>query len=223
MKIVLEFMKKEIVLAIAIILMIITCFFVPIDKYYVNYFDYKTLISLFCMLSVVAGLKKTNVFEIVSRKMIGLFHTRRSIIFVLVFGTFFFDMIVANDMSLITFLPLTYIVLNSTGNDRYLAFTFIMQTIAANMGGMITPYGNPQNLYLYSYYNIDVLEFFSILITYTVAVAVLLFICILIFVKNKKLELKNKEKFEVDRKRLIIYSILFIIVILSIFRVIPYL
>lgn len=196
MKKILEFMKKEIVLAIAIILMIITCFFVPIDKDYLNYFDYKTLISLFCMLSVVAGLKKTNVFEIVSRKMIGLFHTRRSIIFVLVFGTFFFDMIVANDMSLITFLPLTYIVLSSTGNDRYLAFTFIMQTIAANMGGMITPYGNPQNLYLYSYYNIDVLEFFSILITYTVVVAVLLFICILIFVKNEKLELKNKENLQ---------------------------
>ena len=106
------------------------------------------------MLAVVAGLKSTNVFELISRKLIGLFHTRRAVIYALVFGTFFFDMIVANDMSLITFLPLTYIVLHSTKNDKYLAFTFIMQTIAANMGGMITPYGNPQNLYLYSYYNI---------------------------------------------------------------------
>lgn len=161
---IINFIKKEVVLSVAIVLTIVTCFFVPIDKEYLNYFDYSTLICLFCMLAVVAGLKSTNVFELISRKMIGLFHTRRGVIYSLVFGTFFFDMIVANDMSLITFLPLTYIVLHSTKNDKYLAFTFIMQTIAANMGGMITPYGNPQNLYLYSYYNIPTSEFFGILL-----------------------------------------------------------
>ena len=76
------------------------------------------------MLAVVAGLKSTNVFEVIARKMIGLFHTRRAVIYSLVFGTYFFDMIVANDMSLITFLPLTYIVLHSTKNDKYLAMTY---------------------------------------------------------------------------------------------------
>lgn len=222
MKNILNFIKKEIVLFVAIILAIITCFFVPIDKEYLSYFDYTTLVTLFCMLAVVAGLKKTNIFELISRKMISIFKSRRGVILSLVFGTFFFDMIVANDMSLITFLPLTYIVLHTTGNDKYLAFTFIMQTIAANMGGMITPYGNPQNLYLYSYYNIDTIEFFTILSTYTIAVAILLLIC-LFFVKNEKLEIKNDTKLNIDKKRLIVYSILFIIVILSIFRVIPYL
>lgn len=98
-----KFIKNEVVLSIAIVFTIITCFFVPIDKEYINYFDYNTLICLFCMLAVVAGLKSTNVFELISRKMIGLFHTRRTVIYALVFGTFFFDMIVANDMSLITF------------------------------------------------------------------------------------------------------------------------
>lgn len=174
------------------------------------------------MLAVVAGLKSTNVFELISRKMIGLFHTRRTVIYSLVFGTFFFDMIVANDMSLITFLPLTYIVLHSTNNDKYLAFTFIMQTIAANMGGMITPYGNPQNLYLYSYYNINTSEFFSILLLQSVTVAVLLYICCA-FVKNEPLKLKDNIKNDINKKELCIYTILFIIVILSIFRIIPYL
>lgn len=155
-----NFIKSEVVLCVAIVFAIVTCFFVPVDKEYLGYFDWNTLALLFCMLAVVAGLKSTNIFELISRKMIGLFHTRRAVIYSLVFGTFFFDMIVANDMSLITFLPLTYIVLHSTKNDKYLAFTFIMQTIAANMGGMITPYGNPQNLYLYSYYNIPTSEFF---------------------------------------------------------------
>ena len=106
-----NFIKKEVVLSVAIVLTIVTCFFVPVDKEYLNYLDYGTLICLFCMLAVVAGLKSTNIFELISRKMISMFHTRRGVIYSLVFGTFFFDMIVANDMSLITFLPLTYIVL----------------------------------------------------------------------------------------------------------------
>jgi len=217
-----EFIKKEIVLVVAIIIAIITCFFVPIDKEYLNYFDYNTLICLFCILAVVAGLKSTNIFELISKKMVGLFHTRRSVIYLLVFGTFFFDMIVANDMSLITFLPLTYIVLHSTKNDKYLAFTFIMQTIAANMGGMITPYGNPQNLYLYSYYNINTVEFFSILLPQSITVAVLLYICCS-FISNEPLKLRKNFKIIISKTNLIVYSILFVIVILTIFRVIPYL
>lgn len=214
------FVKNEIVLVIAILLAIITCFFVPIDKEYINYFDYKTLISLFCMLVVVAGLKSTNIFELISRKIIGLFRTRRGIIYSLVFGTYFYDMIVANDMSLITFLPLTYIVLHSTKNDKYLAFTFIMQTIAANMGGMITPYGNPQNLYLYSYYNIPTVEFFKILFLQSIIVAILLWICCS-FISNETLEVK-KSKIVISKKNLNMYFILFILVILTIFRFVPY-
>jgi di/tricarboxylate transporter len=125
-------------------------------------------------------------------------------------------------MSLITFLPLTFIVLHSTGNDKYLAFTFVMQTIAANMGGMITPYGNPQNLYLYSYFNIPTLEFFGVLLIQSITVAVLLYLGCL-FIKNDKLSLKNDEKFEIKKKELIVYGILFVFVILSIFRVVPHL
>ena len=217
-----NFIKSEVVLTVASVLAIITMFFVPIDKEYLNYFDYNTLICLFCMLAVVAGLKSTNVFELISRKLIGLFHTRRAVIYTLVFGTFFFDMIVANDMSLITFLPLTYIVLHSTKNDKYLAFTFIMQTIAANMGGMITPYGNPQNLYLYSYYNIGTTEFFSILFAQVITVAILLWICCA-FVPNEKLKLRKSSKIIISKKTLIVYAILFFLVILSVFRIVPYL
>lgn len=219
---VIGFVKKEVVLSIAIIATIITMFFVPVDKEYLGYFEYKTLVALFCMLAVVAGLKNTNIFELVSKKLIGLFKTRRAVIYCLVYGTFFFDMIVANDMSLITFLPLTYLVLHKTGNDKYLAFTFIMQTVAANMGGMITPYGNPQNLYLYSYYNIPTLEFFGVLLIQSITIAVLLYVGCL-FIKNDKLTLVNEEKFEIKRKELIVYAILFVFVILSIFRVIPHL
>ncbi len=216
------FVKKEVVLSIAIVLTIVTCFFVPPDADYLGYFEWKTLVALFCMLAVVAGLKNTNVFEFVSRKLIALFRTRRAVIYVLVFGTFFFDMIVANDMSLITFLPLTYIVLHTTNNDKYLAFTFILQTIAANMGGMITPYGNPQNLYLFNFYEIGLGEFLSALLPQSITVIVLLVLCGL-FVKNEKLTIANDEKFVVDYKKLAVYLVLFVLVILSIFRIVPHL
>lgn len=218
---IIKFIKQEIVLTVATILTILTCFIIPPDKQYFGYFDYSTLISLFCMLAVVAGLKSTNIFELISRKLINLFHTRRGVIYALVFGTFFFDMIVANDMSLITFLPLTYIVLHTTKNDKYLAFTFIMQTIAANMGGMITPYGNPQNLYLYSYYNIETTEFISILLHQSIAVAILLWICCS-FIHNEPLKLKKNTKIIINKSKLYVYIVLFILVILSIFRVIPH-
>jgi di/tricarboxylate transporter len=173
------------------------------------------------MLAVVAGLKNTNVFELISKKLIGLFKTRRAVIYALIFGTFFFDMIVANDMSLITFLPLTYIVLHSTNNDAYLGTTFILQTIAANMGGMVTPYGNPQNLYLYSYYDIPVKEFFGVLLVQFILIVFML--CIAgFFIKNEPLTLKQEGKIEIDKKKLSIYVVLFFMVILSIFRVIPH-
>ncbi|MBQ7829676.1 MAG: citrate transporter [Clostridia bacterium] len=214
------FARREVVLSIATVAAIITMFFVPINKGYADYFEYKTLIALFCMLAVVAGLKNTNVFEFVAKKLIALFKTRRAVIYCLIYGTFLFDMIVANDMSLITFLPLTYIVLHKTNNDKYLCYTFILQTIAANMGGMITPHGNPQNLYLYSYYNIPTLEFFGTLLIQSITVAVLLFICVL-FVKNEKLSLSNDENLPVKKKELIIYGILFVLVILCILRLIP--
>ncbi len=215
------FVKKEVVLSIAIVAMIVTCFFVVPDSQYLTYFEnYKTLIVLFCMLAVVAGLKNTNVFELISRKLIGLFRTRRAVIFALIFGTFFFDMIVANDMSLITFLPLTFIVLHSTNNDKYLGITFILQTIAANMGGMITPHGNPQNLYLYEKYHIPTLEFFGILLLQSVCVAALLIIACFVLIKNEKLTLKNDDNFEIKKKELIVYGVLFVLVILSIFRIV---
>lgn len=215
-----NFFKNEIVLSIAIVLTIVTCFFVPPDLEYFQYFEWSTLICLFCILTVVAGLKHTNVFEFISRKIAQLFKTRRMLIFSLVFGTFLLDMIVANDMSLITLLPLSYLSLHSTKNDKYIPITFIFQTIAANMGGMITPYGNPQNLYLYSFFQIPTLEFVKILIIQSVTVLVMLFIGCL-FIKNESLKISKKPLKKVDKKKAVIYGILFITTILGIFRVIP--
>lgn len=130
-------------------------------------------------------------------------------------------MVLANDMALLTFLPLGYFVLNSTDNKDAMAFTFIMQNIAANLGGMLTPFGNPQNLYLYALYNIETMEFMNIMLpSFLTSMALILIICL--FVKPKKLALKKDNNYTLDKKRTFIYTILFIASILIVFRVIPY-
>ena len=214
--------KKNILLVVAFIVAVITCFFIPFDKQYLEYFEFKTLMSLFSILAVVSGLKRTNVFEIISRKMISFFHTERNVILALIFGTFTFDLIVANDMSLITFLPLTYIVLSTTNNKKHLMFTYIMQTVAANMAGMITPHGNPQNLFLYSYFNIPTVEFIQILLPEFIVTALLLYVITIILIPKEKLELESKEKIDIHKPNVILYSILFVLTIASIFRVLPH-
>ena len=151
------FIRKNVVMVVAMVAAIATCFFVPPDRAYLGYFDVKTLTCLFCVLAVVCALKNVRFFYILAKKIVQLFKTARASVLALVYITFIGSMLIANDMALLTFLPLGLFVLTSTGKNKYMAFTFIMQNIAANLGGMLTPFGNPQNLYLYTKFNIPTL------------------------------------------------------------------
>ena len=217
----LYFIKSNAVMCIAFLAAVITSFIIPIDKEYLDYFDYKTLTCLFCVLAVVCALKNINFFYILARKVVQLFKTARMSILVLVYITFIGSMLIANDMALLTFLPLGYFVLTTTGKEKYMAFTFIMQNIAANLGGMLTPFGNPQNLYLYSKYNIPNLEFMQIMAPPFILSVILITICCIAFVKSEPLELKD-EKIELNPKRTVLYLILFAFSIAIVFRGIPY-
>ena len=130
-------------------------------------------------------------------------------------------MLIANDMALLTFLPLSYFVLSTTNKKKYMAFAFIMQNIAANLGGMLTPFGNPQNLYLYTKYNIENLEFLSIMAPPFIMSIILITICCIVFVKPEPLSLDD-EKIVVDPIRIVIYVFLFALSIAIVFRGIPY-
>ena len=158
-----NFVKKNVVMVIAMIAALITCLIVPPDKAYLDYFDVKTLTCLFCVLAVVCALKNIHFFYMLAKKLIQVFRNARVCILALVYITFIGSMLIANDMALLTFLPLGTYVMTTTGKNKYMAFTFIMQNIAANLGGMLTPFGNPQNLYLYTKFNIPNLEFMQIM------------------------------------------------------------
>ncbi len=213
--------KKNAVTWIALFAALVTSIFVPVDKEYLNYFDYKTLACLFCTLAVVCALKNVNFFYMLAHRVVRVFKTARASVLALAYITFLGSMLLANDMALLTFLPLGYIVLTSTKKEKYMAFTFIMQNIAANLGGMLTPFGNPQNLYLYTKFNIPTAEFMGIMLLPFVVSVALITACCLIFVKAEPLE-TPEEKIEVEPKKTVLYLLLFAFSITIVFRVIPY-
>ena len=216
-----RFIKKNTVMCIAFFAALITCFFVPPDKNYIGYFDFKTLTCLFCVLAVVCALKNIRFFYILAEKIVQLFRNARMSILALVYITFIGSMLIANDMALLTFLPLGYFVLTVTGKEKYMAFTFIMQNIAANLGGMLTPFGNPQNLYLYTKFNIPNGEFMSIMAPPFALSVALITICCIIFVKPEPLCFEN-DGAKLPPVRTAFYLCLFVLAIAIVFRGIPY-
>ncbi len=216
-----SFIKKNAVVCIAFVAAVVTSIIVPVDKEYLGYFDYKTLSCLFCVLAVVCALKNINFFYMLARKVVQIFKNARMSILGLVYITFIGSMLIANDMALLTFLPLGFITLTTTKKEKYMAFAFIMQNIAANLGGMLTPFGNPQNLYLYTKYEIPNLEFIGIMAPPFILSVALITLCCFIFVKPEPMSLSN-EKITLDPKRTILYLSLFALSIAIVFRGIPY-
>ncbi|MBQ7333550.1 MAG: citrate transporter, partial [Clostridia bacterium] len=213
--------KNNTVAVIAFFAALITSFFVPPDKEYIGYFDFRTLTCLFCVLAVVMALKNVRFFYTIARKIVRKFKTARMSVLALVYITFIGSMLIANDMALLTFLPLGFLVLHTTGKRKYMAFTFIMQNIAANLGGMLTPFGNPQNLYLYSKFEINELEFLLIMFPPFILAIALITVCCLIFVKAEPLEIDDAD-YNTPKGKVAVYLLLFALAIVIVFRAIPY-
>ncbi len=216
-----RFAKKNAVMLIALAAAAITSFIVPPDKAYLDYFDYRTLTCLFCVLAVVCALKNIRFFYMLARRIVELVKTARMAVLALVYITFVGSMLIANDMALLTFLPLGYMVLTSTDKKKYMAVTFILQNIAANLGGMLTPFGNPQNLYLYSKFAIPTAEFMGIMLPHFLFAIALITLCCFLFVKAEPLRLEE-EQIKLPAARTVIYLVLFALSIVIVFNQIPY-
>lgn len=215
---ILHILKENAVLIIAICAAVITSFIVPPDAEYLNYFDFKTLACLFGVLAVVCALRNIRFFYTLAKAIVRKFRNAKIAILALIYITFIGSMLIANDMALLTFLPLGYFILHTTKKEKYLSFTFIMQNIAANLGGMLTPFGNPQNLYLYSKFDIPDDKFVSIMFPPFILATALITLCCLIFVKSEPLEIEEKAA-TLPIGRVIIYLALFAVAIMMVFRV----
>ncbi len=215
------FVKNNTVMVVAMAAALITMAIVPVDRQYLGYFDVKTLTCLFCVLAVVCALKNIRFFYTLAQKIVVSCKNARLSVLALVYITFIGSMLIANDMALLTFLPLGYFVLGTTGKTKYMAFTFIMQNIAANLGGMLTPFGNPQNLYLYTRFSIPTVEFMGIMIIpFTISV-LMITACCLFFVKPEPLQMQDQPA-ALPKGRTALYLALFVLAIAIVFRGIPY-
>lgn len=211
-----EFLKKECVLVIAVTLAILSSF-ISMPK--LSYIDFKVLILLFNLMVVVAAFKELKFLDSIAIGLLKKCNTYTSISLALVFITFISSMIVTNDVALITFVPLS-IVIARKANINVLKIV-IFQTLAANLGSSFTPMGNPQNLYIYSFYNLSPIDFFKI--TLPIVILAVLFLVLLVF-KDKKMNLSlDLEDVKIDNKRdVYLFGGLFLIILLSVFHVIDY-
>ena len=211
-----EFLKKECVLVIAVTLAILSSF-ISMPK--LSYIDFKVLILLFNLMVVVAAFKELKVLDSIAIGLLKKCNTYTSISLALVFITFISSMIVTNDVALITFVPLS-IVIARKANINVLKIV-IFQTLAANLGSSFTPMGNPQNLFIYSFYNLSPIDFFKI--TLPIVILSVLFLVLLVF-KDKKMNLSlDLEDVKIDNKRdVYLFGGLFLIILLSVFHVIDY-
>lgn len=208
-------------MCIAALLAVLTSFLVPPDKAYLDYFDLRTLTCLFLTLLVICALKGIRFFGIVAHRIVVTTGNLRILALALVYITFIGSMLIANDMALITFLPLGYFALSVTKNEDKMAYIFILQNISANLGGMLTPFGNPQNLYLYSHFAIPTGEFVKIMFPpFMLAIAMLTAACF--FLPRTKLEIRDDAGQTLNKKRTVLYLTLFAFSLLIVFRVVPY-
>lgn len=225
---ILKFVKQETVAIAACVLAVISAFFVPPDEKYLEYIDFKTLGILFSLMAITAGLQRMGVFEEISRGLFNRVKNIRRLTIMLILLCFFFSMVITNDVALITFVPFTVVLFDMLGREqteKLLIPVVVLQTIAANLGSMLTPVGNPQNLYLYGKSGMGFFEFIQLMLPYTaLSLAMLLLGGFLVgSVGNREISVslsaKNQDK---NVGRLIMYAVLFCICILAVLRVIGF-
>lgn len=218
------FVENETVLSVATVFAVLSSFFVKPDLNYLGYVDFRTLALLFCLMAVMAGMRETGVFNMLAEGMLKRVRKVRSLTFILVMLCFFFSMFITNDVALITFVPFTLTVLNMLGKaerDRLIIPVISMQTIAANLGSMLTPIGNPQNLYLYGISGMGVADFILLMLPYAAVSFALLSVQILMRRGTGDVKITFGESAGVEKK-VAVYLVTFVICLLSVARIIDY-
>lgn len=216
------FISKESVLCVAALCAIATMFIVPPDWEYLHYIDFRVLCLLLCLMAVVAGLKSIGTFQWLTYQLLHRIHSGRILGVTLVLLPFFCSMLITNDVALIIFIPFTLMLLEDLGCSNSIIRITVFQTIAANLGSMATPVGNPQNLYLYAFYSMSIGDFFSVTLPLT-AISLIVLGVAAIPLLPKKLPQQELDTANITGiKNLLLYLVLFVLCLLTVFRVIPY-
>ena len=213
-----SFIKREPVLIISVIAAVISCFFVLPDAEYIGYIDFRTLALLYSLMTVVAGLRGAGVFTALANTLCVRAKGTRSIGIILVCLSFFSSMLITNDVALLTFVPFSIVVLSMAGRAQDMIRVIVLQTAAANLGSMLTPVGNPQNLYLFSFYELSFTDFIFTTLPVWLLSLLLLIGCCFLLPKAEICEIRG-DKTELNSKSLLLYLVLFAVCLLTVIRV----
>lgn len=233
MKALLNFLKKQVVLVVAWILAIVSAFFVHPDGEYWAYIDWRSLGILWSLMAVMAAFRINGVFETIGKWLLSKVHKIGQLVLVLVLLCFILSMFVTNDVALITFVPFAILILEACNCQNLLIPVIVLQTIAANLGSMLTPIGNPQNLYLFEFGSFELSDFIKVMLPYSTLSLVLLLICVFfigqkkkgIILENTGLEMQNDKNESSNFNpvlKLIVFSVLFVSSILTVLHIIPF-
>jgi Na+/H+ antiporter NhaD/arsenite permease-like protein len=243
-----QFIKKETVFCVAFACAAASAFFIYPSKSYISYIDFNTLAMLFSLMTVVAGLEQCGVFKLLGKKLCSHVSSVRALSAVLVFLPFVISMFITNDVSLITFVPFALLLLGSQKDiqPRHIMYVVVLQTVAANTGSMLTPIGNPQNLFLFGKAGMGVGSFMLIMLPYTIICAVMLALSLMLLPKTRlesaadEIQIyndvqkkkssdsqknhdssKSLEKSSTTKIRIVIYAVLFVCCLLAVIHIIP--
>lgn len=187
------FVKKEIVLVVAWLLAAASAFLIPLGREYIDYIDFRSLGILWSLMVIVAGLQQNGLFDEIGSALLNRTGYLWQLMLLLVFLPFFLGMFITNDVALITFVPFAIYILKRSGQEKLLVPVVVFQTLAANMGSMLTPIGNPQNLYLYGISGMSIGEFILLMLPYTL-ISLLLILIGLMFLPGKKEKLQSEKE-----------------------------
>ncbi len=219
---VLRFLKKEPVLSVSAVLAVASMAVVPPSAAYLSYIDVRVLCLLFCLMAVIAGFQECGMFSVLAQRLLSGRKPFRVICLLLVVLPFFSSMLVTNDVALITFVPFAILVLELAGRQDQLIRVVVLQTVAANLGSMATPVGNPQNLFLYAHYQLSAGEFFALLFPLT-GLSFMLLLVASVWGGGAPIQITFPERARMQGgKRLVVYCALFVLCLLSVFRVLHY-
>ncbi len=217
--------KSNAILVISGLLALLSCFIVTPDRQYIGYINSRVLAILFCLMLIVAALSRIGTFNVLTNKLLSKVKTLRGISLLMSLMAFFMSMFLTNDVSLVTLVPFAIMVLEPFGENRKLMYTLIIMTVAANLGSMLTPIGNPQNLYLYEQYKVGLGEFLYLMLPYSLlSLAIVVTLTFILIRETKELSKVAKQFDEhISLTKLLIYIALFIFNILTVVGVVHYL
>ena len=231
-----HFIKQETVLVVAVLLAALSALFVIPSKEYLSYIDWRVLGILLSLMIIMSGLKKTGLFDTIGSRLLEKTKNTRQLALMLVFLCFFLSMLITNDVALFTFVPFAMIILKKCRQEKLLIPVLVLQTIAANLGSMLTPIGNPQNLYLYNLSGMGMGEFISTMLPYTIVSGALLFAAVFICCKKEPItevlpepeDGRKKGRAETDTEKIrngvknAVYLTLFVLSLFVVVRVISF-